>query len=285
MERLAKKGKREPKPSKVVVVDSLAKDLQAAPAIAVLNMYKLPANALQKIKHELADKAKIRFTKKSTLTFAIKKAGKEHLLEYFKEQPALLLTTMNPFKLYKFLQANKSPTAAKAGDIAPYDIEVRAGPTDLMPGPAITTLTKAGVPARVEGGKIGVMKDKVVCKAGEKISPDLAAALQLLKMQPMEISLDLVSVAEGNIIYKKDVLAVDEVRLMADIAMAANQAINLSVNAGWPTKQAMPIMINKAFTNAKTLGLEAKVLDKGIIDSLLAKAKMQAESLNAQIKV
>lgn len=285
MERLKNNVRREPKQSKISAVENLAKELKASPAIAILNMHKLPASALQKIKYELGDSAKVRFTKKSSLMFAIKKAGKEHLIDHFKEQPALLLTDMNPFKLYKFIMTNKSPTSAKAGDIAPHDIEVKAGPTDLMPGPAITTLTKAGVPAKIEGGKIAVRTDKVVCKAGEKITLDMAAALQLLKLQPMEIALDVVAIAEGDLIYAKSVLAVDEKKLMANIALAVSQAVNLSVNAGWPTKQTMPIMINKAFLNAKTLGIEANVLDKGIIDSLLAKGKLQAECLNAKIKV
>ncbi|MEM7820756.1 MAG: 50S ribosomal protein L10 [Candidatus Aenigmatarchaeota archaeon] len=285
MERVAKKGKREPKPAKLNAVDALARELQTVPVIGVLNMFKLPTVALQKIKRELAGKATIKFAKKSTLTFALQKAKKEELLQYFPQHPALILTDMNPFKLYKFLQANKSPRAAKAGEIAPKDIEVKAGPTDLMPGPAISTLTKVGIPAKVEGGKIAVMKDKVICKAGETISPDMVAAFQLLKMQPMEIGLDLVSVAEGGLIYTRDVLAVDEAKLMADIALAASHAINLSVNIGWPTKQTMPLMIIKAFKNAKAVGVEAKVLEKGIIDDLLAKAKLQAELFNAQIKI
>jgi len=285
MERLRNKAKREVKPAKTTAVDKLASQLKETPAIGILNMHKLPAYALQKIKRELDGKANIYFAKKSILTFAMANAGKDELLQYFGQQPALLLTDMNPFKLYKFLQTNKSPASAKPGDVAPKDIEVKAGPTDLMPGPAISTLTKVGIPAKVEGGKIAVMKDKVVCKAGQTLSADLVAALQLLKVQPMEIGLDLVAIAEGKLVYKRDVLAVDETKMLADLMLATNHAINLSVNAGWPTKQTAEIMIRKAFANAKAVGIEGKVLDKGIIDHLLAKAKLQADALNAQVKL
>jgi large subunit ribosomal protein L10 len=284
MERLAKKTRREPKPNKLNEVDSIAEELNRSGVIAVLSMYKLPAAALQKVKRDLDGKVNVRFAKKSALAFSLEKAGKKELEQYLGNHPALLLTDMNPFKLYKFLQTNKSTAPAKAGDIAPKDIEVKSGPTDLMPGPAITTLTKVGIPAKVEAGKIAVMKDKVVCKTGDKVSADLAAALQLLKIEPMEIGLNLVIAAEGKLIYKPDVLAIDETKVLADLMLAVSHAVNLSVSSGWPTKQTMPIMITKAFMNAKAVGLEGKVLDKGIIEDLLAKAKLQADALNAKIK-
>jgi large subunit ribosomal protein L10 len=80
------------------------------------------------------------------------------------------------------------------------------------------------------------------------------------------------------------VLAIDETKVLADLMLAVSHAVNLSVSSGWPTKQTMPIMITKAFMNAKAVGLEGKVLDKGIIEDLLAKAKLQADALNAKIK-
>jgi N-acetylglutamate synthase-like GNAT family acetyltransferase len=45
----------------------------------------------------------------------------------------------------------------------------------------------------------------------------------------------------------------------------------------------MPLMIMKAFTNSKAVGIEAKILDKGIIEDLLARANMQAKALEAKI--
>ncbi len=284
MERLAKKTKREPNKTKVDAVDSLSNELRTAGVIAVLSMHKLPASALQKVKRELSGKVNIRFNKKCVLSFALTKAGKENMIQYLGNHPALLVTNMNPFKLYKFLQTNKSSCAAKAGDIAPKDIEVKAGPTDLMPGPAISTLTKVGVPAKVEAGKIAVMKDKVVCKAGATVTADLAAAMQLLKMEPMEIGFNLVVANEGPLVYMPDVLAIDESKVLAELGLAVSQAVNLSVNSGWPTKQTIEIMVRKAFANAKAVGIEGNVLDEGIIGDLLAKAKAQADTIYAKIK-
>ena len=42
-------------------------------------------------------------------------------------------------------------TYAIVGDIAPVDIIVPAGDTGIPPGPAIGTLTKAGIKASIQG--------------------------------------------------------------------------------------------------------------------------------------
>jgi len=51
------------------------------------------------------------------------------------------------------------------------------------------------------------------------------------------------------------------------------------VNTGYPTKQSIKIMIGKAFREAKTLGVECNILDKGVIEDILKKAEIHAQNL------
>jgi large subunit ribosomal protein L10 len=248
-----------------------------------MSLYKVPTSALQKIKNELAPDAVIKVERKSVLHKALEKTGKHDLTKHLSSQPAVIMSGMNPFKLYKFIRMKKTRAAAKPGDIAQQDIVVPAGPTDIPPGPAISALTTVKVSARVEGGKIAVAKDSPVAKAGDVISPELASALSMLKLQPMEIGLDISALMEEGMVYGRDVLAVDETKILADLSLAAGQAFNLSLNAGYPTKKTIGPMITKAFLNAKSLGIEAGILDEGVIGDLLAKAKRQAEALASKI--
>ena len=151
---------------KIKAVEDLAETIKKYSVIGILNLYKTPASSLQKIKRSLRGNAIIKVSRKSILLFALEKAGKGNLKEFVTDYPALILTEMNPFKLYLLIQKKKTPASAKPGDIAIKDIEVKAGPTDLMPGPAISTLTKVKIPAKVEAGKIAVIRDVVACKAG-----------------------------------------------------------------------------------------------------------------------
>lgn len=253
-----KKG-REVKPEKIKEVEDLAKLINSYSVVGLLNLYKTPASALQKIKTYIRGKAVIKVSKKSILLLALERTGKENLKEFIKEYPALILTNQDSFKLYNFLYKKKISAPAKAGDTAIKDIKIKAGPTSLMPGPAISTLTKVKIPAKVEGGKIAIMRDATVCKTGEVISLDQASALQLLKLEPMEIGLNVVVLEEKGIVYKAEQLFVDEEKVFNDILMAIQKAFNLSINASYPTKETIVFMLSKAYWNAKQLSLEAKI--------------------------
>lgn len=278
-----KKGRKEPRKDKIEAVERLSQNISKHPVIGVMSLHKVPTSALQKIKNELAPDAVIKVERKSVLHKALEKSGKHDLAKHLSSQPAVIMSGMNPFRLYRFIRMKKTKAAAKPGDIAQQDITVPAGPTDIPPGPAISALSKVKITARVEGGKIAVAKDSPVANAGDVISSELASALSMLKMQPMEIGLDISALMENGIVYGRDVLAVDETKVLADLSLAAGQAFNLSLNSGYPTKQTIGPMITKAFLNAKTLGIDASILDEGVIEDLLAKAKRQAEALASKI--
>lgn len=271
------------KEEKIKKVEELSNLLNKYRVIGILNMYKTPASALQRIRSILRDKAIIKIFKKSTMLFALEKIGKKDLKKYVKDYPALIITDMDPFRLYLFLQRNKTPISAKPGDIVEKDIEVKAGPTDLMPGPAISTLSKIKIPAKVEGGKISIIRDKVVCKAGDKITEDIAAVLQLLKIKPMEITLNVVAVSENGTIYEGEQLYIDEKKLFEDLLKAVQYGFNLSMESGWITEQNISLLIIKAFLNAKQLGIEAGVIESEVVEDLVAKAKAQAEALKEKV--
>jgi len=253
------KGRKEVRPEKIKGVEDLTNLINSYSVTGFLDLYKTPASVLQKMKTMLRGKAVIKVAKKSALLLVLKKAGKENLNEFIKEYPALILTNIDPFKIYNLLKKKKIPASAKAGDIVVKNIEIKAGPTDLMPGPAISTLTKVKIPAKVESGKIAVMRDFVICKAGDVISIDIASALQLLKLQPMEIGLNVLVMQEKGTVYKAEQLLVDEEKTLNDIQRAIQNVFNLSINANYPIKETIGFMIAKAHMQAKQLATEAKI--------------------------
>jgi len=277
------KGRAQPSDEKVKEVDEIAELINQYPVVGLMDLNKLPAACLQRAKHGLANDMKVRIAKKTVIERAIEKSDKKELLEKMINQPALILTKENPFKIYRKIDKNRSKVSAKPGDVAPEEIIVNAGPTDLPPGPAISTLSAAKIPAKVEGGKIAVIRDVVVAKKGDKITPELASILNMLKLKPIEIALNVVALWEGGMLFTKDVLAVDETKIIGDMQLSASRAFNLAMHVGWVSKETIRPLIVKAFLNAKTLGIEAGVIDSGVIGDLLAKGKRQAEALEALI--
>ena len=270
-------------------VDELAKLMKEYPIIGILNMENLPAAQLVRMRKKIRESAHMRMSKKNLITRAIDKAKDKHGLEelknYLSGMPALLFTKENPFKIYKFIAQNKSPAPAKPGQTAPKDLVIPAGPTPFAPGPVIGEFGQIGIKTSVESGKVVVKQDSVVAKQGSKISDKVASILLRLGIQPMEVGLDLVAVYENGIIFGREILAVDESKYIADVTQATQWAVNLSVEASYPTKDTIEIMIANAYNETKNLAVEASILIDEVIELVIAKAERQMIALKEATKL
>lgn len=273
---------KEKKPQEVKKMKEL---IEKYSIVGILNMRKLPAKQLQQIRSQLGGSAIIRMSRKTLMKKAIDASKKEGIGQIGESLgtksviPAFVVSDENPFRLFRILKENRTAAAAKPGDVAPDDIVISKGPTSLPPGPAISTLQKVGLAASVQDGKIHVMRDKVVSKKGEVITEDVASVLNLLKLEPMEIGLDLVTVLEGGTIYGKDVLNIDVDDYVKQIQDAIQKGLNLSLHTGFLTSETAPLAISKAFSEARALCMNADILDSEFIGDVLAKAVRAAKEL------
>ena len=262
------------------MVNELVQDMREAPVVAVVDMANIPGQQIQSMRAGLRAHAKLKMTKNNLMLLAIDEAAKDKPgLEALKDavhgQCAIVTTDINPFKLYKKLEATMTAAPAKAGQLAPYDIVVPKGPTPFGPGPIIGELQKIGLPAAIEAGKIAVKKDTTLVKAGEPIPGPVAAMLPKLEILPMVVGLDVRSVYEDGVVYGKDVLAVPDDYYATMFATAAHNALALGVEIAFPTKVTIPMLIAKAFRQTLNLSVEAAIPTTENIDILISKANAQ----------
>jgi large subunit ribosomal protein L10 len=258
------------------------KDLiQSYSIFGVVSFAGISASQLQSMRRNLKDTSVLKVLRNTLNERALNECdgNVSDMTQYIEAQTALIFTNDNPFKLYKKLEQTKTPSAIKAGAIAPADIRVSKGPTGFPPGPLLSEFNSAGIPTAVEAGKIAVKEDKIVCKAGEKVSQKLAVALNKLEIYPLEVGLILRAVYESGTIYLPDVLRVDEAQVFDDFVRAAQQAVNLSVNSAYPTKETIEILLQTAHTKAVNLGVDAEIEEPEIMDKLIAKANGQMLSV------
>lgn len=244
------------KDEKLKQVEELKKAIESSEVIGIIDMHKLPTHQIQLIKKKVRGEAEIIITKKAILMHAFDGMKKENLEEFRKHlpiMPGLILTNMDPFKFYGIVGKLKTPSSAKEGDIAPNDIEVSAGPTNLLPGPAISELAKAGIQAGVEEGKIAVKRDTVVAKKGTVINAAVASALKKLNIQPMLIGMNVVAVYHNGMVYTKDVLSLVGEPYLNKLKEAFVCALNLTVGISYPTKENIGYILSKAELEAKAL--------------------------------
>ncbi len=253
--------------------------------IGLVDIYGIPAKQFQQIRRSLHGSAVVKVARNTLVAHAFNELGGQFidLNNKVSEHSALIFASGNPFKLFKSLEQTKTKRAAKAGEIAPEDIVVNEGPTSFKPGPIVGELNSAGIPAAIDGGKVKIKQTKTVVKAGQAVSAKQAEVLSKLDIKPMPVGLSLTAVCYEGEIYLPDVLSVDDEAYKAKITLAASQAFNLAVNAAVPTACAAvtEAQIAKAVREARNLGVEAPIYEKGVIEMIIGKAFRQASALKA----
>ncbi|MBU0661887.1 50S ribosomal protein L10, partial [Candidatus Micrarchaeota archaeon] len=252
--------------------------------IAVADLAMFPASLFQDVRKRLQGRAIVKVSKTRLIQRAFAEtAGKEILKDYANKSCGIIFTEMNPFEIYAFLKKHKGNMSAKEGMIAENDITIPAGDTGLPPGPALSDLKAVGLQIQVQGATIHITKDKVVVKAGEVVSPVVAATLQKLDIKPVKIGLNLIAALENGQVFKPDVLNIDNDEVYANFKNAYTSALNLAFFARYPTAETTPMLIAKAFREAKAVALAGEVFTKETMPALLAKADAQAKALKAKV--
>ncbi len=265
------------------VVEKLENLLNKYTVFAIADLRALKAHQLQVLRKKFKDDLEICVAKNTLIKRALQNLGGkfqnlEGIYEYLTGQNALILSNKNPFKLYLMFEKNKVPSAASPGDVAPDDIVVSAGNTGLQPGPILSKFGAAKIPTKIQDGSVWIAKDTVVVKKGEVISADVADLLNKLGLKPIMVGIKL-KVAYDGVVIPGDLLSIDLDKYRSEIATAVQYAMNLSLNTAYPTKETVPLLLAKAYNNAKTLAIRAGIPAPETIREILSLAELQSRAL------
>lgn len=234
--------------------------MKAHPTILVASTKGLPASQFQKIKKNLRGKADVVMAKKSILNRAIADSGVgqlQNLKEQIVADVVLMISDIDPFELSGILLDSQTPTKAKAGDIAPEDITVEPGPTDLIPGPAISELGSVGLKVAVEDGKLAIKQPATIVKEGEEINDKVASVMGKLNILPMKVGFIPLAAYDGKSDKVYVGIKIDKEGALADLRTAIGKALGFAVHVGYFTQQTVKYFIAKAGLQEKAI--EAKL--------------------------
>jgi large subunit ribosomal protein L10 len=230
-------------------VKELADLISKKRTILIASIKNIPASQFQEITKKLRGKAIVKVPKKNLIIRALESSKDEHVKqieEQVKENVAVLFSDIDCFELAGELVRNKTPAKAKAGQEAPEDIEIPAGPTELVPGPAISELGALGIQIQIDKGKISIKEPKVLVKKGQKISSGAADIMNKLDIKPFSIS--LVPLAGYDSHEKKLYLdiKIDREKTVAELKKAFGKALPFAVSIGYISKDTITFLIQKA---------------------------------------
>jgi|TARA_B100002003_G_C14068223_1_gene513955 ribosomal protein L10 len=227
-------------------------ELMKKKTVMVISVKGLPSAQFQDIKKKLRSKAKVQVVKKSLVNFALDHCGIKELhdlIPYVDDSTAILFSDEDAFAISGILSEEKSPAKAKVGMIAPFDIEVKAGPTELLPGPDISALSAVGLAPKVENGKIAVMKDKVILEEGKEVTEAIAAIMAKLDIIPFEVGVEPVAAFDG-----------DDKKVYADIVI---------------DKDAMVATLEYDFGRGFAFAVEMGIVNSETLDTILGRANAE----------
>lgn len=274
-----------PAQAKIEEVQKLKELITSYPVIGIVSIHGIPASQMHAMRKMLRDHAVIRVSKNRLIKHALSdQNGLSQLADYLKGESAILATDINPFKIYRELEKAKMRVPAKGGEIAPEDIVVEKGKTPFKPGPIVGELQQAGIPAAIREGGIVIEKTVTVVKKGEVIPPEKAQMLTRLEIYPLEVGLDVQAFYDEGSIFTADVLDVDLEDIMNDFRAAASQALALAVETGYPSKETIPLLLQKAHCSSRALALEAGVVTPETVAEFIVRAHRQASTVAKELK-
>jgi len=238
------------------IVENLIDLVKNKKTILIASIKSIPGSQFQEISKKLRGKAVVKVPKKNLIFRALDNSGNEivkALKDKIEGSVAILFSDIDSFDLAAELMQNQSPIKAKPGQEAPEDIVIQAGPTDLVPGPAISEMGALGVQIQIDKGKITVRESKVIAKEGEKISEPAAEMMNKLGMKPFSVGFVPLAAfdANENKIYTE--INIDTEKAVEDLKGAFGRVLPFAVSIGYSSKDTINFLLQKAGAQANKI--------------------------------
>jgi len=255
--------------------------------IALVKINKVRASQILPLRKALKGEVEFVCVKDRVAQKALEKLdipGIKGISEELTGQCIFIFTNMSPFKLNVLLAKNKIMMAARGGDIASVDIIVPAKNTGIAPGPMLTEFKEAGIPTKIDQGTIWIQKDTTPVKKGEVINEKLAALLGKLDIKPVEAGISLYTALAEGLKYTSEEMIVDVAKIRETFTRFYQEAISLSIEAAYITKENINQILGKAAQSARSVSIESGFMTDDTKEQILQKAHGQAKALATTAK-
>jgi large subunit ribosomal protein LP0 len=228
--------------------------LDEYPKILIVGADNVGSFHMQTIRKSLRGKAVLLMGKNTMIRKAIRghltsNPNLEKLLPHVKGNVGFVFTKEDLGEIAKLLTENKVEAVAKAGGVAPSDVIVPAGSTNLEP--TKTSFFQAlNISTKIARGQIDISVDVHLVKAGEKVNNSQAALLQMLNMKPFKYGLQLLTIFEEGSIMDPSILKITTDDILNSFRKGIATLTAVSLGANYPTSASMPHLVRHGFKKA-----------------------------------
>merc|ERR1711944_36581 len=163
----------------------------------------------------------------------------ELLLPHIKGNIGFVFTKEELVDIRDMVLANKVKAPARAGAIAPLDVQIPAQNTGL--GPEKTSFFQAlNIPTKITKGTIEIIQNVDLIKTGDKVGMSESTLLNMLGISPFTYGLIVKKVYEAGSIFDPTILDVTDDDLKKSIMTAVRNVAAISLSIGYPTIASVP---------------------------------------------
>merc|ERR1712203_1329132 len=176
----------------------------------------------------------------------------ELLLPHIKGNIGFVFTKEDLVTIRDMVLANKVKAPARAGAIAPLDVEIPAQNTGL--GPEKTSFFQAlNIPTKITKGTIEITNNVNLITAGDKVGMSEATLLNMLGISPFTYGLVVTKVYDSGSIFDPTILDITDEDLKAHVLVGIRNIAALSLKIGYPTIASVPHSIINGMKNCMAL--------------------------------
>lgn len=241
---------------KIKQVAELVDLIKNKSTVLLVSIKGIPASQYQELVKRLRGKAVVKVPKKSIISRALDSSGNDglkELREKVEDSTAVLFSDDDAFDISVELLEKKTPVRAKAGQVAPEDIVVHSGPTELMPGPAITELGALGIPIQIDKGKINIKQDKTIVNEGEKISSAAADVMGKLDIKPFSVGFIPMAAFDSKSEKVYFDINIDKEGVLEELKTSFGRALPFAVEIGYVCGDTVKFLLAKASAHGSAL--------------------------------
>ena len=273
------------KSEKQKFVEDGKRELAQYPVVGVVQLNGIPDRLFQSSRNTLKPDSRFIVGKRTLLVRILEsKEDTKGLTKELTGTSAIVLSKEDPFDLYRKFKGNTLKLGAKPKQVSPEDIVVQPGETSIAPGQAVTELKQAGIDVQIQKGKVVIAKEKVLVKKGAVISPAVAKALKTLEIQPFSAVIEPKVLLSGKLMFTSAILAIDSAQTTTDISRAFGQAMTLSMEAKIVNQYTVRNFVAQAYRAAMAVGIAGGIYDSGIVERLIENATLAARSIDGMVK-
>jgi len=156
--------------------------------------------------------------------------------------------------------------SAKTGIVAPCDVIIPMGPTNLDVG-KVQIFQKLNVPTKAVKNMLEIQKDIHIIKKNEKVTATGSELCRLLDIKPFSYKLEMRKIWMNGTILEEDMINISPSDILNTFTQHVKTLAALSLGAGLPNAASVPHMISNGFKDLLAIGIASDIKFKQLADA------------------